>query len=700
MKAIIRIFQDDLRSIYTNWAVLIVVFGLLFLPGLYAWFNIKASWDPYRHTEMIPIAFVNKDRGVIFQDKEINMGKRMTDALRKDRSLGWKFTNEAEAKQKVKLGEYYACVIIPENFSEQITTVLTDEPVRPKIIYYVNEKSNAIVPKITTKGASSIVEQVSKNIVKTSSAMMLTMLNEAGVELERELPTIQKMKQMVYWLEDAFPEIERLTEQAVMDVEKVEKRIDSTNASINKIEQVAANGEALYVGIENYISITSKALQALGPNLKQNIEDLLQQEMNLSAVMETLDLTNEDAVQHTLNRVSSTRNVVVAIQNMLDHLNAVAGTNLFETERNTLERVLVNQNKQVEGLQQRNLSVLELQQLAEANVSEWKGLQEKFASETNPKLAKVVEQARTIMDEFEVLSKQGKNRLNEVQAVLQHAKQLAATGGKDLSSFQTRLPELKRNISEIANQMRAFEKNHDLHKMIALLRNDVKKESDFFAEPVLLTEHKLFPIPNYGSAMSPFFTTLALWFAGLVLVSIFAVDIRDSEKYRPYQIYIGRYLTFFCIGILQSVIISIGNIMFLHTYVVEKLWFFLFAAFIATVFGMLIYTLVSIFHNIGKAFCVILLVLQISASGGTFPVQVTPPFFQFINPYLPFTYAISLLREAVGGMIWSIVKIDLFILFLCFSITFLVGVVLRNPLLQKTAIFRRKLVQSRMMEHE
>ncbi|RID82178.1 YhgE/Pip domain-containing protein [Peribacillus asahii] len=701
MKAIIRIFQDDLRSIYTNWAVLIVVFGLLFLPGLYAWINIEASWDPYKHTNTIPIGVVNNDRGVVFQNKKINIGKKITDALKEDQSLGWHFTSEAEAKQKVRLGEYYACIIIPENLSERITTVLTGEPVKPEIIYYVNEKSNAIAPKITSKGASGIVEQVSKSFVKTSSIMLLTVFNEIGIELERELPTIQKVKQMVYRLEDTFPEIELITEQALTDVQKVEKRMDRANAVLDNIKQVTSNGEALHKAIENYVSTTNETLQALGPNLKQNIENLLQQEMTIAAMMGTLDINNQEAVQTVLDRVSSNRNVLVAIQQMIQRLNVFAGTNLFQTEQGALERVLANQNKQIEGLRQHNLSVSELQQLAEANVGEWEGLQERFALETSPKLAKVVNQARTTMKEFEVLSKQGQNKLNEAQAMLQHTKQLVVTGSKDLALFQTQLPELKRKISEIANQMRAFDKNHDLHEIIDLLRNDIKKESDFFAEPVLLTEHKLFPIPNYGSAMSPFFTTLALWFAGLVLVSIFGVDIQDVEgTYKSYQIYVGRYLTFFCIGILQSIIISVGNIVFLHTYVVEKLWFFLFSAFIATVFGMLIYTLVALFSNGGKAVCVILLVLQISSSGGTFPVQVTPPFFQFINPYLPFTYAISLLRETVGGMVWSVVNMDAFILFLFFIITFFIGFFFKKRLLQKTAAFRQKLAQSRMTEHE
>lgn len=700
MKKILAIFHADIRSIITNWTILIVVLGLLFLPALYAWLNIKSSWDPYSHTNTIPIGIVNNDKGAIIQNKNIQIGKKIIDSLREDKSLGWKFTNEAEAKRKVEIGEYYACVIIPENFSQRITTVLTDEPIKPEIIYYVNEKTNAIAPKITTKGASSIVEQVSKNFVKTSSSIVLSIFNELGIELEQELPTIQKIKQLVFWLEDKLPEIENMTELAITDAKRAENIINSTTERIAIIEKVIANGHELDNRLKGYLSNTDDVLHSINPHLKQNLEWLLQQERNISAMIENMAEDNEIDNQIILDRITNNQNLVMAVDNMFQQLNAFTGSNVFQTERATLARILTNQNKQL-GIKQNNIPLENVQELSTANEGEINDLIHRFDSETSPKLDQVVVKARNLMVNYQSLINQGQRKLNEVQDILQHTKLLLKTGSQELATFQSHFPEVRRKITEIANKMREFDKNHDLHKIISLLRNDINKESDFLAEPVLLTEHKMFPIPNYGSAMSPFFTTLALWFAGLVLVSILSVNLCDSEKeFKPYQIYIGRYLIFFSIGILQSCIITVGDVVFLHTYVASKFWFYLFSIFIATVFGLIIYTLVSIFGNVGKAICVILLVLQISSSGGTFPVQVTPAFFQAINPYLPFTYAISLLRETVGGIVWSVAIKDLVILFLFFIMTIISGVLLKKPLLQKTEKLRKVLSSSRLMEHD
>ncbi|EFR88546.1 phage infection protein, partial [Listeria marthii FSL S4-120] len=106
----------------------------------------------------------------------------------------------------------------------------------------------------------------------------------------------------------------------------------------------------------------------------------------------------------------------------------------------------------------------------------------------------------------------------------------------------------------------------------------------------------------------------------------------------------------------------------------------LFSMFISVVFMTIVYTLVSLFNNVGKGIAIILLVLQISGAGGNFPIQVSPPFFQAIYPFLPFTYAVSLIRESVGGLYMPTVWIDMSVL-AGFAILFIaLGILLKKPL--------------------
>ncbi|MNZ88920.1 ABC-2 family transporter protein [compost metagenome] len=244
---------------------------------------------------------------------------------------------------------------------------------------------------------------------------------------------------------------------------------------------------------------------------------------------------------------------------------------------------------------------------------------------------------------------------------------------------RNRLPAAESKLKNVTSRISEFEKEASLQDLIDLLTIDFAKESDFFAEPVKLVENVLYPIPNYGSAMSPFFTTLSLWVGGILLVSLLSVEVHGlAEGTRSYHEYFGRYLTFLTIALLQSLIVTIGDLLLLKAYAANPVHFVLFGLFNSGVFMLMIYTFVSVFGNVGKAMAVVLLVLQLAGSGGTFPIQVTPPFFQAIYPYLPFTYSISLMREAVGGSVSDIVIRDFTVLLIYSGITIILGVGLKG----------------------
>lgn len=149
MKNIREIFIDDLKSIYRNLFVCIVVVFLMFIPSIYAWFNIVASWDPYANTEGILVGVSNNDKGTELNGKAVNLGNEVIEGLKGNSDLGWRFTTEKDAIAKVKKGDYYASIIIPADFSEHIATIMTDDPIKAEIDYYVNEKINSIAPKMT-----------------------------------------------------------------------------------------------------------------------------------------------------------------------------------------------------------------------------------------------------------------------------------------------------------------------------------------------------------------------------------------------------------------------------------------------------------------------------------------------------------------------------------------------------------------------
>ncbi|WP_334331911.1 YhgE/Pip domain-containing protein [Companilactobacillus sp. HBUAS59544] len=245
-------------------------------------------------------------------------------------------------------------------------------------------------------------------------------------------------------------------------------------------------------------------------------------------------------------------------------------------------------------------------------------------------------------------------------------------------------PQLKKDIHHSATLLRKGEKDIDLNAIIKLMKNDANKESDFFSNPVNLKQKDLYDVPNYGSASAPFYLALCIWVGALLLSSIFTVHFKLDEKQRAIYTYKqrfnGRYLTFSLLNQLQAIAAALGNLFILHAYTKEKVWLIVFCMLVSFVFMSILYSLVQMFGTIGKGLGIIILVLSISGAGGNFPVVLSDGFFRMINPYLPFTYAVNLIREAVGGIYWPNATKDIVVL-LAFGIGFyLLGLFCTEPL--------------------
>ena len=699
MRNIREIFIDDLKSIYKNFFVCIVVVFLMFIPSIYAWFNIVASWDPYANTEGILVGVANNDKGAELNGEAVNIGKEVIEGLKENKDLGWRFTSEREAKAKVEKGDYYASIIIPENFSEHIATIMTDDPKKAEIDYYVNEKINSIAPKITAAGANSIVDNVSKTFIKSASGSILAIFNELGITLQNELPTIQKMKNMVYLLEGQLPELEQNIKTVQTHVKKAEDIIKKVNDGLDSIEGITSQKDKLVSDVSSYVDSTRQAFEEINPLLKNDIVNIRSDNESVLVLANRLtgqDLPDNESnllVEQGVTRINKELYLLDSMYNLLVRVNQFNGKNLLQPEIQLVDELRDNTSNQLQALNDRAYG--NLIELGGNNDQVLASFQERYSKETGPKFNEIWNETESILNNVQVTMAEGTKVLPEVRTLLNETNRTLETRTGDIDKLMNKFPEIETKIKALASKMREIDKSYDMEEVIDFLRNDIEQESEFFSEPVLLNKHSLFPIPNYGSAMSPFFTALSLWVGGTILISMLSVGV-SQKVYSPYQIYIGRYLIFFIIGVMQALSVSIGNIILIGVYVADKFEYILFSVLISTVFTLIVYTFVSVLGNVGKGISVVLMVLQISSSGGTFPIQVTPPFFQHINPFLPFTYAVGLLRESVGGITWSVAGKDIFILILFLVITLILGIILKKPLHARTQKMKDKLYGSRI----
>ncbi|PGM59239.1 YhgE/Pip domain-containing protein [Bacillus sp. AFS053548] len=694
MSSIFEIYFRDVKRVVTNWAALMIIIGLIIMPSMYAWFNIKSSWDPYGNTKGLKIAIVNEDRGATVLNNKINIGNEVIHSLKQNPSLGWRFTSKKVANEGVKQGKYYASILIPNDFSNKISTVLTDHPQKPELVYQVNEKLNIVAPKYTEKGATGIASEITKKFEKTVSKEVLQEFNKIGIDLQANLPEIKKFEQMVFKLEKDLPEIKTAVNTALNDYKKVQSVIQTTKKDMELINNIVANGEKLTASLSGFFNQINKAIQDSTPFIKQTLNLLQNQSVVIQSTLSQLQ--NQTISQDESMRLSNdigkvlpnSRNMVTSLNQVLQSFNSLGTTADFSKDVSSLKdleadlMMIQNENTQLKSAIQSGNGLPNdlLQKMNEsaANINnKINSLTGNFDQDLAPKISEASRLVNESLKNTQTVLADAKTSIPTIKGVLQDTSNLLATKKGDIQQLVNELPMIEAKIKQIANEIRKAKEKGSIEDLINFLRTDIEKVSDFYSSPIQIKTERMFPIPNYGTGLTPFYTTLSLWVGALLMVSLLTTEVHEEKPYKSREVYFGRLLTFITIGVLQTLVVTTGNFLILGTYAASKGYFILFALLISIVFTFIVYTLVSVFGNIGKGIGIIFLVLQISGAGGVYPIQVTPPFFQKINPFLPFTYALSLLREATGGIVWETIYKDLPILVLFVVIAIIVGVVLK-----------------------
>lgn len=319
-----------------------------------------------------------------------------------------------------------------------------------------------------------------------------------------------------------------------------------------------------------------------------------------------------------------------------------------------------------------------------------------YDSEITPTINKSFDSMRGILDNGLNLSAQGKKILPDVQGMLNTFKNAADLSNEELKKLKDKFPDIKDNVHELSERLKKIDNKEDIDEMLDMITNDWNAQSDFLSSPVEIQDNRLFPWPNYGSTVTPFYTVLCLWIGGYVLSVLIGTEshqLEEGKELKNYEMYFGRLLLFLFIGIGQAIIASLGALFLLHSYAVHPIMFIFYCIFVSIVFNCIIYTAVSLFGYGGIVIGVVLLVIQVAGTSGNFPIEVNPVGFQDLFPYLPFTYAISGVRQIMAGIIYSILLKDSAILCL-----FMIGLIIIGLSFKKSINAKRKNVVKMLKE--
>lgn len=695
MKNIFKLYLRDMRNIFSNYAALIVAIALCILPSLYAWFNIEASWDPYSQnaTSQIKIGVVNKDKGTDLNGKYINIGDKVIEELKGNKQMGWQFVSEEEAYKNVEEGDYYATLTIPENFSENLTSILSVDIKKGEIIYTVNEKINAIAPKLTDKGATGVQENVSKALVETVSNAIFSVGNEVGITLEGQLPRITNIYNALLQVQSHFSDINEVADMADEGATKTKDLVSKIQGDIPRIEETVKNAKELTSELESFLKTSKGSINKFAPSLKQDIKLVGEISRDVGKTTEGLiNAINAGSdkipviIDNLLAKATSLRDMNKSLIRALEVINKInPASNLTETI-NTLKgvegkiEVIITSLNEAKNNEDK-IDTTRLNQITDMSnqiASAAEDLYGRFDGQIMPSINNILDKAYTVADDSLKILQQVEAKIPDVQGILTTVYEGVDKGEEGIKFIKGKLPEAEQTINDIVDKMNRVENGNGFTDIINILKSDVEKRSDFLANPVEIVENKLFPIANYGTGMTPFYTVLSLWVGILLLSSIFTVNAYGN--YTSTEIYFGKLLLFMTIAVIQALIVSLGDLYILKIYCVNPVLFVLGSVFTSIVFTFIVYSLVSVFGNVGKVIAIILLVLQVAGSGGTFPIQLTPRFFQIINPYLPFTYCISFAREAIGGVVPRIVSLDICAFLVYISISLVIALLLKEPI--------------------
>lgn len=706
MKKIFTLYKRDIHSIITNIMSIVLIGGLIFLPSLYAWLNIKASWDPYAQTDQIPLGFVNEDVGATVRGEEIDVGKNLVDNLKKDTNFNWHFVDRKEAMEELEYGNYYAVIVVPEDFSETLGSVVKAEPEKATMEYYVNEKINAIAPKITDKGASVIVEEISSEFISTVNGIIFEMFNDIGLELEESIPDIELFEEYVFTLEEELPNIHDKLVEMDEQLTHASNMLDVANEKIPQAKEVTKKGLDAIQKTSTFLNEVEEKLKAISPALKEEVKEIeaVFKDVNEKraeieqAIKEELEEIDVESIESELPKITEDIDGIIAslqeVQNNLEEENEEIET-LITTLESMKEDIATVQGKtdDIKAFIGNNEQFFKDLQESIGSVTDidLQAFVEKYEDEIEPKMLAEIHAGQETVNEAKGMINDISNAIPEIEKMLNETDTKIDEGQEALDTLFSVYPQVQDRVNTLADTIREVQDEADMQEIVDLLLNDPEKEKGFFAEPVVLHTNEVFPIPNYGTGMTPFYTVLSLWVGGLLLISLLSPNVPEEDTLSPKVVYTGRMLTFMTIGLLQTVIVTLGDIFILGVEVSSPFWFVIFGLLISLVFMSIVYTAIALLGDVGKAVAIILLVLQIASSGGTYPVVLLPEFFQAVNPFLPFTYGVDLMREAVGGIIWKRAFFDIGALIIFAAISITVGVFLKGPIQKKM----KKLIQSK-----
>lgn len=737
MKKIFAILKHDISQVHRNAIALLIIMGLAIMPSFYAWFNIAGGWDPYGNSGQVKVALANSDEGVegSILPFHINVGERVVTSLTGSTKIGYVVTEEDEAIDGVRSGKYYAAVVIPKNFSANLLSVLTKTPEHPQLEYYVNEKRNAIASIVTGKASGSVQTMVNEGFTEAVTQVATDLFDEVS-----SLTNKDGVGAIGEGLRRSLDGALTALEQSSADIDAYKDVVSSIRSVMSSSAAVLGNSSgSLNVagslsdaadGVRTLDGVASRAKDAASSSIdagKDSVEDVKAAIDDAFSVAG--DKTDEliDALGRANDIAKSRRDELVDFRDKLANLNGEVTSR--EASFGDLSVVLRVEADISDTLTRADNAIGYLNELIDT-VDKTTGDIQTTKTDAESGRAQLQDLAFSAQDAIESVRSSYNDNLSGSLDDIANTIDGAAAKATDISnSLKTGSEELSSTITETSDDLKKLEdsldaaakklsdatdklqglrdrltgalSSGDMDLVRTIMGGDTAALVSFLAAPVELDREAFFAVENNGSAMTPFYTTMALWVGGTLMGLVIYVGISKKTEEEtgasPRHAYLGRLAFFLLVGALQATILLLGDMYILRAQCDNPALFMLTGYLASTVFINIIYALATSFGDVGKAIAVFIMVLQVAGSGGTFPVQMLPPIFQKAYPFLPFVHSENAFRAAMFGTYnndW-LVEMSILVLFLIPALA--LGLLLRKPFVPVNEWIEEKMEETKLM---
>ena len=758
MKLIWGIFKRDICHATRNVIAVIVSMGLVVVPALYAWFNIAASWDPYGNTKALKVAVANTDKGYKSElvPVRINVGETIISTLRANDQLDWQFVGRDKAIDGVKSGDYYAAIVIPKQFSADMMTLFSTNIKHAQLKYYLNEKINPIAPHITDQGATTVVNTIDKTFAKTIAQVGLDLASNVlryskSPQMAQYMENLNSnLNTMVSTLTGASQQVasySQLLGSANDIVDSTNQLLQSTTVAgkqaKNTLKQgksgatsLTAAGKSITSSVNTALNQASSALDAVANKadkafdaLGKDSAEAAQQLKTLSdQVAESQSVYDTDlaSLQHMRTSVEQLPDSDKAKQPLLDAIDReITLLTAAQGDTQKLAQRLDNASKQItQSTASAAQSHAEIRSQITSAKQSISTVRDDYSANVKPKIDALASSVSTLISQTGNVISQLSGTTDSLNDVTSNVGTNIASIRSTLDGIATKLNSSATTLNTLITAMNSSDNGaENSNELKSLTTSNASTLSTLISAPVALHRVAVYPIANYGSAMAPFYTILSIWVGAIILCAMLKVTISDREKAHVLGLgdtlpriagpsgpgnasrwglqlrheYFGRYTIFLLLALLQGTLVCLGDMYFLGVQANHALQFLAVGWLAALVFSNIVYTLTVSFGDIGKAIAVVLLVMQVAGSGGTFPIETLPKFFQILYPFLPFPHAIDAMHAAMAGSYGNEYLLDMVYLALFLIPSLLLGLVLRKPVIRLNNWVSRNLESTKVM---